>query len=129
MKPIIKKSDYATIKALMEQLSPSEKTKELGALQTELHRATVMDDREFPGDLIQLESYFEIRDLQSGKTFCYTLTVPKRANLSEKRLSIFSPLGVALIGFRQGKSFSWEMPGGLRKFVIEKVSQTVPENV
>jgi regulator of nucleoside diphosphate kinase len=49
------------------------------------------------------------------------LTVPKLANLEEKKLSIFTPLGAALIGFKQGSVIDWELPGGRKKLEIIKV--------
>ncbi|WP_185974350.1 GreA/GreB family elongation factor [Litoribacter populi] len=44
------------------------------------------------------------------------------ANVNEKKLSIFSPLGAALIGFKQGKTIDWDLPGGKKKLKILKVS-------
>ncbi|HEY9250467.1 MAG TPA: GreA/GreB family elongation factor, partial [Rariglobus sp.] len=34
------------------------------------------------------------------------------------RLSVFAPLGTALIGFPAGHEFTWEMPGGPRRLRI-----------
>lgn len=124
MKPIIKKSDERAIKALMEIMPPSGRTKEFGVLQSELRRAEIVDEANIPETTIQIGSYFEIQDIESGKWLQFTLTFPKQANLAEKKLSIFSPLGVALIGFQQGQEIEWNLPAGTRKFKIEKVSQS-----
>jgi regulator of nucleoside diphosphate kinase len=127
MQPIIKKSDEKVLRALMENTPPSGRTKELGILQSELRRAKIVADAKIPKKVIQLESYFEIKDIASGKRLRYSLTFPKNANLAENKLSIFSPLGVALIGFQEGQEIEWNLPAGIRKFKIEKVSQ--PETV
>jgi len=121
MVPVIKESDCFNIKAIVNNLSPSEKTKEISLLMKEIYRATVLPDEQVPGDIIQLNSYFEVKELGSGKNFEFTLTVPKSADIKEKKLSIFSPLGAALIGFQQGIVIDWELPGGRKKLEIMKV--------
>ncbi|ERM80120.1 hypothetical protein P872_13325 [Rhodonellum psychrophilum GCM71 = DSM 17998] len=123
MKPIIKKSDEKAIRFLMENLSASERTKEMGTLQSELMRAEIVEDDKIPETVIQMGSYFEVQEISSKKRLRYSLTFPKQANLAENKLSIFSPIGVALIGFHQGQEFEWNLPAGMRKFKIEKVSQ------
>ncbi|WP_262912209.1 GreA/GreB family elongation factor [Mongoliitalea daihaiensis] len=60
---------------------------------------------------------------ESGKRLQFMLTFPKNANLAENKLSILSPLGVALIGFQEGQEIEWPLPAGVRKFKIEKVTQ------
>ena len=50
------------------------------------------------------------------------MVIPKDANLAENKISVFSPLSVALIGFREGASVDWVLPGGLRKIKILKVT-------
>lgn len=123
MIPILKKTDLNLIKSMVEELTPTEKTKELGVLQRELARAKIVEDEAILSTVIQLGSFFELRELTSGNKLCFTLTLPKNADLQEKKLSLISPLGVALIGFQQGAVFEWEMPGGLRRFAIERVTQ------
>jgi len=53
------------------------------------------------------------------------LTLPKYANLEEKKLSVLSPLGVALIGFQQGMEIEWHLPAGLKKFKILAVQNPI----
>ncbi|WP_228693584.1 GreA/GreB family elongation factor [Lunatimonas sp.] len=122
MTPILKKSDYETIKALIEGIHPTQRTKEVGTLQSELRRAKIVEDDKISQNVIQLGSYFEVREITSKRQLCLTLTLPGEANLQEQRVSILSPLGVALIGFQKGKEFEWQLPAGKRTFIIEKVS-------
>ncbi|MFN3801918.1 GreA/GreB family elongation factor [Belliella pelovolcani] len=124
MVPIIKKSDEKVLSALMESIPLSKRTKELGILQSELRRAKIVADNKVSEKVIKLDSSFEIIDIASGKKLQFTLTFPKNANLAEQRLSILSPLGVALIGFQEGKVIEWNLPAGTRKFKIEKLSQS-----
>lgn len=38
--------------------------------------------------------------------------------MTKQRISVFSPLGVALIGFSKGDTVEWSLPGGLKKLKI-----------
>lgn len=39
------------------------------------------------------------------------------------RLSVLTPLGTALLGYREGDEVRWKMPSGIRRLQIEKVMQ------
>ncbi|SHM98909.1 regulator of nucleoside diphosphate kinase [Cyclobacterium lianum] len=127
MVPVIKTSDVKTILHLVNLLNPTEKTKEVGQLMREIHRARTVPDNEMPGGVIQLNSHFEIRFAESGQVIAMKLVTPKYADISQQKLSLFSPLGVALIGFREGESVEWSLPGGTRSIEILKVND--PESV
>ena len=122
MKPIISHTDYKTIYNLIQGLPASQYTKEMGQLQKELETATKVPDNELGTDIIRINSYFEVTDLASGKNFQLRLVMPKNANLAEQKISILSPLGVALIGFREGMQLDWVLPGGLKKLKIVTVT-------
>lgn len=125
MKPILKSSDYKKIKSLISDLPRQYRTREIGELQAELENATIVPDDVISADIIQLNSYFEVTSLDSDQRICYSLVLPAEADLDKKRISIFSRLGVALIGFREGMKIEWKLPGGMKKFYIDKVLQPV----
>ncbi|AEL26674.1 GreA/GreB family elongation factor [Cyclobacterium marinum] len=122
MKPIVKESDYRTIKNIINNLSPSQKTREVGQLMDELNLAKKVPDTKIAKNIIQLNSYFEVELGQPSQTIKMKMVIPKDANLAENKISVFSPLSVALIGFREGASVDWVLPGGLRKIKILKVT-------
>lgn len=125
MKPIISETDYKTIYSLIQDLSPSQRSKEVGQLQQELNSALRVADEKMEEDIIRLNSYFEVEDLTSGKTFRLRLVLPKFADVTQQKISILSPLGVALIGFKEGMKIDWVLPGGPKKLQILKVSNAV----
>jgi regulator of nucleoside diphosphate kinase len=125
MKPIIKSFDYQKIKSLIADLPRQYRTREIGELQVELENASIVPDEKISADIIQLNSYFEVTALDSGQRICYSLVLPTEADLGKMKISIFSRLGVALIGFREGMQIEWKLPKGMKKFKIEKVMQPV----
>ena len=93
----------------------------LYALGQELERAEVVDPHEVPADVITMNSTVRVRDLDDGDAEEYTLVYPERANVETNRISILSPVGTALIGYRQGDTIAWPVPAGTVHLRIEEV--------
>lgn len=96
---------------------------EIVQLEAELAKAKVEADNELHPEVIRIGSYCEVEEVTSKQRLCLTLVMPAAADTKLGRWSILSPLGVALIGFQQGMTITWKMPGGIRRFRIAKVSQ------
>ncbi|MEX2566844.1 MAG: GreA/GreB family elongation factor [Cyclobacteriaceae bacterium] len=129
MKNIIKETDYNTIKGIIHNLTPFEQTREVGQLSHQIESARRIPDATIPNDVIQLNSYFEVELSHPVQCIKMTMTTPKNANLSEQKISVFSPLSIALIGFSQGQVVDWVLPGGPRKIKILKVQNPIYEQV
>ncbi|WP_375585565.1 GreA/GreB family elongation factor [Cyclobacterium xiamenense] len=127
MIPLIKTSDAETIFSAVNQLSPEEKTKEVRQLVSEIQRAKKVADASMPRKVIQLNSYFEARFEKNDQLIAMTLVLPKAANLDARKLSLFSPLGVALMGYKEGDLVDWPLPVGRRVIQILKVKN--PESI
>ncbi|MBX2922286.1 MAG: GreA/GreB family elongation factor [Chitinophagaceae bacterium] len=118
MKPIISNSDYSTLKSLISNCPQHLKSKEISQLAAELDKADIVADKKLEKDIIRLNSLFEAEDTGTKKTMKFMLTLPGQANLKDQKISVFSPLGVALIGFKKGMTIQWALPGGLKKIKI-----------
>lgn len=125
MQPILTKSDYNTIKDLIVNTPSHLITKEISLLAREIEKAKKVMEAKIDPRVIRINSSFEVQDVASGKLLSFQLTLPKFGNLAEKKLSILSPLGVALIGFQEGMEIEWDLPGGLKKLKILKVDAPV----
>lgn len=123
MKPIISKSDYNTIKLFIANCPYHLRSKEMNDLKTELERAKIVDNHKITNDVVQLNSIFTAKELVVQKTWTFTLVLPDQANLKEQKISIFSPLGIAMIGFKQGMVINWALPGGVKKIEILNVEK------
>jgi len=73
-----------------------------------------------------MHSEVRVLDLESGERSDYALVFPREADVSAKRISVVAPLGTALLGFREGDTVEWMMPGGIRRLRIERVHQPAP---
>ena len=94
---------------------------EVEELERELERGIEVDSAEVAPDVITMNSTVRITDLDSGSTHTYTIVFPGEADAEAGRISILSPLGTALLGFRAGDEVTWEMPSGTRRFRVEEL--------
>ena len=90
-------------------------------LTEDLERATVVDPKDVPPDVVTLNSTLKIRDLDSGEEMVFTLVSPSNADLSQGRISLLAPVGASVVGYRSGDVVEWPVPGGLKRLKIEKV--------
>ena len=89
------------------------------ALRTELARATVVASEELPPDVVSMRSRALIE--MDGEEEEVALVYPDEADWAVGKLSILSPIGTALIGYRAGDCVHWRTPGGLARIAIKRV--------
>lgn len=76
-------------------------------LNDELARARIVPMSKMPPDVITMNACVEVKFDQTGKTEKLKLVYPADGADGEGRVSIASPVGIALIGLREGQSISW----------------------
>lgn len=74
----------------------------------ELARATTVPAADLPNDVITISSHVAFRDETTGKEQRITLALPEHADITAGKVSVATPIGIALIGLRSGARFSWE---------------------
>lgn len=75
-------------------------------LLAEMDRARVASEAAMPADVVRMGSTVTLQDPE-GSTQKVTLVYPAEADIAEKRISVLTPLGTALIGARAGRTVSW----------------------
>lgn len=96
-------------------------------LQAKLMNATIARAGDIPHDLITMNSRAEVVDLGTNERVDLVLVYPADANIAEGRISVFHPLGAAMLGHRVGEEFEWRVPYGTRRFRVAAV-QFQPES-
>ena len=91
-------------------------------LETEIKKARLVNRDELPGDVVRLNSTVTIKDEMDEKIMKVVLVTPDKANIKEKKISIMSPIGIALIGFCKGQKIKWAVPAGEKTFTILDVT-------
>lgn len=93
----------------------------LEPLREELERRRVVPRSKVSRHVVTMRSRVELRDLDTGERETYTLSYPDEADIDEFKLSVWSPLGRAILGQRKGREVSCETPRGWRRLKIEAI--------
>ncbi len=87
-------------------------------LTTELRTAKVVENDKVPKKVVQLNSKIKLKIQGNNKAMEVKLVMPKEANIKENKISIYSPMGAALIGYQKDDEITWEVPAGLKTIQI-----------
>jgi regulator of nucleoside diphosphate kinase len=79
----------------------------LDSLRSELRKARPVPPAGVPQDMITMNSRFAVLDPRTGESICYTLVYPEDEAREQGKLSVLSPMGMALFGARVGDEVRW----------------------
>ena len=104
--------DYERLHALLA--SPAARgVAAADSLLREIDRAEILDPKELPADVVSMNSTVRFVFDPEPEEFEYTLSWPREAEQKDKaRISVFTPIGAALLGLRVGDSIDWTVPSG-----------------
>ena len=94
---------------------------QLELLEQTLESAEITSSERIPRDVIGMNSRIRVLDFDTRKVELYTLVFPENANLSTGSMSVLAPVGIALLGHRQGDVIETKVPGGTRRLRVERV--------
>lgn len=97
-------------------------------LQAELDRADVVAPEQIPPDVVTMNSTVNFVITETGKDFRLTLVYPRDMDGSADRVSIFAPVGCALLGLSVGDELAWPGVGGKPMTVRVKEVVYQPES-
>lgn len=90
-------------------------------LEAELEKAIIVQPRDTPKDVVTMDSQVCVKDLDTQEEIVYTLVFPSFSDIEQNRISVLSPIGTALLGYRTGDIIEWKVPAGIRKLKIKKI--------
>jgi regulator of nucleoside diphosphate kinase len=93
----------------------------LEGLKKELSRAVQVAPKEVPPDVITMNSTVRLEDCDTGESMVYTLVFPQESRIEENKISVLAPIGTAMLGYRVGDVFEWNVPAGKRRIRIREV--------
>lgn len=94
---------------------------QLELLEQTLESAEVRPSERIPRNVIRMNSRIRILDFDAQKKHLYTLVFPENADISRDLISVLAPVGLALLGRRQGGVVEAKVPGGARRLRIDHV--------
>ena len=92
-------------------------------LVDELDRARIVDPSGVPPGVVTMNSCVEFHfDRNDGDRRIVTLVYPGEQDIAEGKISVHTPVGVALLGLSEGQSIEWvAQPGKLKRLTVTKV--------
>lgn len=98
-----------------------------GRLLDELERAHIVKQRKIPANVAAIGNMVTYRDETTGQERSVTLVFPIDADIAQQKISIMTPIGVALLGLKEGARFYWDTRGGERRMLtLVHVTATAP---
>ncbi len=122
-KLILNKLDYLRIQKCIEDAKQlkSITAVEAESLMKELNSAKIMEPEKIPANVVTMNSEVRISFLNTNKQIQFKIVYPREANVKENKISIFSPIATALIGYKVGEEVEWIVPAGLTRIRIDEI--------
>ena len=86
-----------------------------------LDTAKLFPQNQIAKDVVTMNSRVQVKDLTTKRVAEVTITYPQDAEPHEGRISVFSEIGLALLGQKEREVVSWRVPNGIGNFHIEKI--------
>lgn len=124
---ILLKNDYELLNEYVKNLHGMQvnEKENYRKLSQELSKAELVSVKDFPKDIVRLDSTVIIKDLQTKRDMTISIVMPQNADIKQRKVSVLAPIGTALIGFRKGQKVSWEVPAGKKDFMIMDVENNL----
>ena len=122
-KIIINRLDYARIKKCINDAKQfkSISTTEAEKLMKELDSAKIVEPEAIPSNVVTMNSIVRLSFLNNNKQVQFQIVYPNQANFKENKISIFSPIATALIGYKVADEIEWIVPAGLTNIRIDEI--------
>ncbi|HRH64668.1 MAG TPA: nucleoside diphosphate kinase regulator [Bacteroidia bacterium] len=120
---IINRLDYARIKKSISDAKQfkSISNAEAEKLIKELDSAEIVEPEAIPSNVVTMNSIVKLSFLNNNKQVQFQIVYPDQANLKENKISIFSPIATALIGYKVADEIEWIVPAGLTNIRIDEI--------
>jgi len=122
-KIILNRLDYSRIK---QCISDAKQFKSINAseaenLLKELNSAKIVEPQEIPDNVVTMNSIVKISFPNTTKQIEFQIVYPDKADLKNNKISIFSPIATALIGYKVADQIEWLVPAGPTKITIDEI--------
>lgn len=97
--------------------------KRIAELESKLSRARIIENEDIAGDIVLIGATVRLKDLDSGEELEYILVSETEADYKQNKISIGSPVGAALLEHKENDKVEINVPAGVLKYKILKISR------
>ena len=87
----------------------------------ELDSAKIVTPENIPSNVVTMNSIVKVSFLNNNKQVQFQIVYPDLANIRENKISIFSPIATALIGYKVADETEWIVPAGITNIRIDEI--------
>jgi len=117
---VMTRSDHGSLTRLAESFA-NQNADLADELFAELDRARVVADADLRPDVVRIGSTLRFTS-DTGDDRTVTLVFPGEADIAEGKISILTPIGIALIGLSAGQAIDWTGRNGhVHRLSVESV--------
>ena len=95
----------------------------ISKLQEIVSSARIIDESKMDSSKVLILSTVKIKNLKNGAAMSYTLVPEKEADLTQRKISVDSPIAKGLLGKQVGDKVEIEVPAGIIPFEVIEVSR------
>jgi regulator of nucleoside diphosphate kinase len=115
-------NDYQRLTGLIGFASLKDRMPEIvKGFNNKFKMAKMLAQEQMLESVITMNSCVLLKELSQGRQAEVTITYPQDADKLEGRISVFSPIGLALLGRQVGDKVSWKIPTGVGYFEVVKI--------
>jgi len=97
--------------------------KRIAELEDKLANAQILDDSNIAKDKAFIGATVTLEDLETEQELEYTLVAEIEADFAQKKISVTSPVGKALLGHKVGEVVKIKVPAGDIEYKILKITR------
>src|SRR6218665_121610 len=124
-KLVVDRKEYERLMGILsdpQQQADKTYRQSIDKLSQELRSAAFAEAENMPEKVVRFNSLVTIETpFTSPKT--YQLVAPDKSDISNNKISVAAPMGLALFGYAEADELLWQFPSGLHTIKILKVQQ------
>jgi regulator of nucleoside diphosphate kinase len=94
---------------------------EADKLLRELVSATIVEPEAMPPNVVTMNTIVKLSFLNNTRQVQFQIVYPDQADYTQNKISIFSPIATALIGYSVGDEIQWIVPAGITNIRIDDI--------
>jgi len=95
----------------------------MAEVETKLSSVRIIEDEDIPADKIFIGAIVTLLDLDTDEELEYMMVSPEESSYEENKLSIYAPIGKALMGRSEGEELEIDVPAGKLRYKVVKIKR------
>lgn len=113
--------DHSRLTDLVQQPHAASLAELVAVLRRELARAQLVNSYDILPHVVTMNSRIKLRKMRSDEELLFTLVYPPAVDAAQGRLSVLSPMGVAVLGCCLGDQFQPGYPTDAASYWVEAI--------